>query len=459
MEEIINVPYSKESEMMVLGCMLNHHNDFITIVGKLDDADFYCLEHKTIFKCLKALYKKGNPADILLVLEELKRQDIVKAFDGAAYLTTLAQYSGISAYVEKYVEELKQLRQGRALIRVGQSLVRAASKKIESAKIILDVEKELRQIADLKYSTANFLIKSIAELDVDWLEQIPPRKKMLLDYVDENGYTHGFIPKGNVCMVVGMGGIGKSHWVAQLAISTATLTRFLELFTPTNYCQGGIFLGLAENDMEDIWRLIHKSTKRIEEKNIKDTLKRRLYPFSFQGHQCQFFHEGKPSSYFYELKSHLINRAPASGWALIILDPISRFLGAEAEADNAAATAFVALMEQLTQELPGNPTILFCHHMNKSAIQGNSEGQHAARGSSAITDGVRLQINLAKKTIESSEHNMPEEMITMIMSKSNFTKIIKEINLKKEDDGYLSTAAQKSIPLEHRSKVKRGKKG
>src|SRR3984957_7789092 len=84
-------PHSKESEMMVLGCMLTSINGLNIAADALDDSDFYFTEHKIIFQILKTAYKTDRPADIHLVAEELKRQDKLINVGGIAYLTTLAQ--------------------------------------------------------------------------------------------------------------------------------------------------------------------------------------------------------------------------------------------------------------------------------------------------------------------------------------------------------------------------------
>src|SRR5271156_5472431 len=94
-------PHSKESEMMVLGCMLTSINGLNIAADGLDDSDFYFTEHKTIFQTLKTAYKKDKPADIHLIAEELRRQDKLNAVGGIAYLTTLAQYAGTSAFIEE----------------------------------------------------------------------------------------------------------------------------------------------------------------------------------------------------------------------------------------------------------------------------------------------------------------------------------------------------------------------
>ncbi len=115
-------PHSKESEMMVLGCMLTSINSLNIAADALDDSDFYFAEHQLIFKILKEAYRKDKPADVHLVCEELKRQEKLTAIGGAAFVATLAQYAGTSAYTEEYVEIVR-----------GKSILR---KMISSAEIV-----------------------------------------------------------------------------------------------------------------------------------------------------------------------------------------------------------------------------------------------------------------------------------------------------------------------------------
>ncbi len=84
-------PNSKESEMMVLGCMLTNVNALNIGADSLDGLDFYYTEHQTIYSTLKAAYRADKPADIHLISEELKRQNKLDAVGGISYLTTLAQ--------------------------------------------------------------------------------------------------------------------------------------------------------------------------------------------------------------------------------------------------------------------------------------------------------------------------------------------------------------------------------
>ncbi len=112
-------PHSKESEMMVLGCMLTSINAMNIAADSLDDADFYFTENQIIFQLLKTAYNNDRPADVHLVCEELQRQDKLKSVGGVAYITTLAQYAGTSAYIEEYVKIVRDKSVLRRMITCG----------------------------------------------------------------------------------------------------------------------------------------------------------------------------------------------------------------------------------------------------------------------------------------------------------------------------------------------------
>jgi replicative DNA helicase len=100
-------PHSKESEMMVLGCMLSNRYSLATAASVLECSDFYFDEHKLIFQALRRLYREEKPGEIHLTAEELKKQDHLQATGGVAYLASLAQFAGTSASIQEYIEIIK----------------------------------------------------------------------------------------------------------------------------------------------------------------------------------------------------------------------------------------------------------------------------------------------------------------------------------------------------------------
>lgn len=176
-------PNSKESEMMVLGCMLTSINALNIAADGLDDSDFYYTEHKIIFQVLKSAYKQDKPADIHLVCEELRRAEKLKAVGGAAYVTTLAQYAGTSAYIEEYVAIVKDKSILRCMINTAQVVEKKALNEPDNVLETLDEAQQLFfQISQTANPLAGKLISEIltgvkAESSTPFLKELQERQE------------------------------------------------------------------------------------------------------------------------------------------------------------------------------------------------------------------------------------------------------------------------------------------
>lgn len=447
-------PYSKESEMLVLGCMLTCTKSFRTGSRLLEEDDFHLKEHKFVLSAFKALFNEEKSADIHLLSATLKSGNKLASAGGVAYLTTLAQYAGTSTHIEEYIESLKEYTTRRRLIELSKQSGSLALEKTSLRKTIEEIHTSLRSIERKRSIKSRFQIQFLDQFEDNFLLAPPPKKPMLLEcFQDDDRTITGFLPKGIVAMLVGAGGVGKTTLLSQLALSVASGTPFLGIFTPTSFCgpekKGGVFIGLGENQYDDIHRILYKASKALHKESsslFEDLLfeaSKRIAPYSFCGQQSAFIEDGKTSAYFKELKIKLEDTAPSEGWSLLIFDPISRIMGTDAEADNAVATQFVSLMEELALDLPGNPTVLLSHHVNKSALnQSNAQNQSAARGSSALTDGVRWQCNYSKEQEKILGPENSEDLFLLKMTKSNFTAIFPDIKTKKDPEGFIELVTE-----------------
>jgi replicative DNA helicase len=155
-------PSSKESEMMVLGCMLTSINSLNIASDALNSFDFYFTEHQTIFDILKAAFKQDKPADVHLVCEELKRQEKLSAIGGVSYVTTLAQYAGTSAYIEEYVDVVRNKATLRRMIHVAQDIEKNALQNPQDVSVALDeAQQKLFNIGQTINTTGGVLIREI----------------------------------------------------------------------------------------------------------------------------------------------------------------------------------------------------------------------------------------------------------------------------------------------------------
>lgn len=108
---------------------------------------------------------------------------------------------------------------------------------------------------------------------------------------------------------------------------------------------------------------------------------------------------------------------------LVIVDPLSRFAGPDAEIDNASATRFIVGLESIASAT--GATVIVAHHVNKSARgAGATVSGASARGSSAIYDGVRWAAALSAERVPTDDPDVSTrlgELVTLSFVKSNYS--------------------------------------
>ena len=180
-------PNSKESEMMVLGCMLTSINALNVAADTLQENDFYYTEHQTVFQVLGAAYRADKPADIHLIGEELKRLGKLDTIGGISYLTLLAQYAGTSAYIEEYVDLLREKSTLRRMIIAAQNIERAALNEPPDVRVVLDdAQSQFYQISQSSQSNQGVTLKELisgakAETKLPFLKELQERQQRFLE--------------------------------------------------------------------------------------------------------------------------------------------------------------------------------------------------------------------------------------------------------------------------------------
>jgi replicative DNA helicase len=176
-------PNSKESEMMVLGCMLTDVNALNVGADSLQDTDFYYTEHQIIYSALKAAYRADKPADIHIISEELKRQNRLDAVGGVSYLTTLAQYAGTSAFIEEYINLVREKSILRQMVNAAQSIEKVALEEPSDVLSALDLaQSKFFQISQENQNNAGVTIKDLitglkAESKMPYLKELQERQQ------------------------------------------------------------------------------------------------------------------------------------------------------------------------------------------------------------------------------------------------------------------------------------------
>ena len=252
---------------------------------------------------------------------------------------------------------------------------------------------------------------------------------------------------GTVGMIIGPGGTGKTFWMIQAAISIASQEQRIPFFggvwEAPKY-SGRVVLLLAEDPLDILLHRVRAIGKWLSaDYNIPELvaeLENKLEVHSLIGYQpCLIGSDGKANRLWLDT----VRRA-AEGTRLLGIDPLRRWHQGD-EIDNGLMMYLIQLLEEIAKD--SGCTILFSHHVNKlSMINGNGGEQGAARGASALTDGVRWQANLIKMNKEEAgklgvEENMRGHFVRMEVSKSNYGSPIEPVWLEREDGGVLTRAS------------------
>ncbi len=229
-------PNSKESEMMVLGCMLTSVNALNIAADALADSDFYYSEHQIIFNSLKTAFRSDKPADIHLISEELKRQNKLDAVGGISYLTSLAQYAGTSAYIEEYVQLIRDKSVLRQMITASQKIEKTALEDPSDVMNALDdAQSYFFNISQDNQHSTGLTIKDIlsglkAETKLPFLKELQERQQQFLErdpnepsvtgipthFIDIDKVLNGFNPS-NLMILAARPAMGKTALLISIA--------------------------------------------------------------------------------------------------------------------------------------------------------------------------------------------------------------------------------------------------
>lgn len=269
-------PHSKESEMMVLGCMLTSINSLNIASDALDDSDYYFTEHKIIFQVLKSAYKNDKPADIHLVAEELKRQDKLSAIGGLSYLTTLAQYAGTSAFIEEYVELIRNKALLRKMISASQIIEKSALEDPLDVNVALDEAQQLLfKISQSANPASGILITDIfsgvkSESGIPYLKELQEKQERYAEKGPEDSGITG-IPSHFVDFDKMINGLNRSNLMILAARpamgKTAFAINIAENICFKNHMPVGIFS--LEMSAEQLVHRIICSQAEVESDKIK----------------------------------------------------------------------------------------------------------------------------------------------------------------------------------------------
>lgn len=256
---------------------------------------------------------------------------------------------------------------------------------------------------------------------------------------------------GTVGLMVGPGGVSKTMLALQLGIAMATGTSLL----------GGLVGGdgvrrlqperavlvLAEECAKVVWHRLHAIASvqlgmaGIDPDLAIELLERNLVIYSLAGEdQVNLLGEGGEKT-----RSGEFLRKSCEGARLVIVDPLRQFHND----DENAASVMTSLVRHIASYAAstGAAWLLAAHTSRAAALNGYGGSADAARGTTALTNSVRWQMNLSRPAREKAKLYglRPEEVrnhVLLDIPKSNYLATPETLVLVRGPHGVLLLAEE-----------------
>jgi len=446
----------EEAEGRVLGCLLENANlDDTGVPGhlrELSEGDFHRPAHKLILRGMLAADADGRPVlggALPVELEHRHPGRVDKAGGVGALAELIDRMTGCApAELPRYLDRLRDVAHQRyARDAALDAAERLSQDGADPGAVLARLRATMERTAPGRGPFADTW-RTVGEWgDADgsaWLaaDTEPPPPRWLLkrpEYGDDDRPRHvPLFPRGKVGMLTAAGGVGKTTALCELALCVATGRPWLgclEVSSP-----GRVLLALGEEDAEEAHRRLWKAARILELTDEQRELAAgRVVVLPLAGHPEMALtrEEGPGTSVETPAAGALLARLDddGDGWALVVLDPASRFAGPDMEKNNAAATRFVQVLEKLAG-VEGRPSVLVAHHTSQAArSEGKATAEHA-RGATAFSDGVRWQADLRNRP----RYEGAPDLVEFTNTKNNYAPRWGGFALRRGDDGGLCKA-------------------
>ncbi len=116
------LPHNIEAEQSILGGLMLDSEVWDDVASLVDSTDFYRPAHKIIFEAIKALSRKGQNADIVVLSNHLQQIGSMEAIGGTKYLAELIENTSSTVYLENYAKIVREKSLVRKMITTTQKI-------------------------------------------------------------------------------------------------------------------------------------------------------------------------------------------------------------------------------------------------------------------------------------------------------------------------------------------------
>ena len=228
-------PQNLEAEQSVLGSMMLSADAIADVVEVLHAQDFYRSVNGRIYETMRGLYAKGEPVDIITVVEALERASALEDIGGRLYLRDLVDQVPTPASAAHYARIVSDAALRRRLISAAADIMDLAYVGRDDADAVADdAEQRIYDVARREDRDEIAVLRELVDQAMLDLESIQNRESaytgLPTGFRDLDGLTSGLQP-GNLVIIAARPGIGKSSLATNIARNVAVSGEPVALFS------------------------------------------------------------------------------------------------------------------------------------------------------------------------------------------------------------------------------------
>ena len=207
-------PQNLEAEESVLGAMLLAPGAIGAVSEILDASDFYRESHAKIFRAALELYGRGEPVDVITLVDALEERGELEAAGGRVRIHELAALVPATANAAHYARIVREMATLRGLIRAGGEVAKLGWERPGETTDLVDRAEQI--VFELSQTRVSSEFSRIEELLKESFERITALYEAGAEvtgqpsgFRDLDRLTSGFHP-GNLIVVAARPSMGKS---------------------------------------------------------------------------------------------------------------------------------------------------------------------------------------------------------------------------------------------------------
>ncbi|MFH1262886.1 MAG: replicative DNA helicase [Pseudomonadota bacterium] len=214
-------PQNLEAEQSVLGAILLDNEAAHDVTEILRPEDFYKEAHRHIFEAVLGLLERNEPADLVTLTNELKKQGELESIGGAAYLATLVEAVPTSASVLHHARIVKDKATVREIIRAASEIAENGYEGgTEVAEFLDQAERVIFQVSDRNNRNALLPLSEAVKDSFIQIEKAYERKNLITGlstgFKEIDKFTSGLQPS-DLIIVAGRPSMGKTSLCLNIA--------------------------------------------------------------------------------------------------------------------------------------------------------------------------------------------------------------------------------------------------